>query len=334
MPIWCSLPCRTLSRPPSTSRSAPCAFTTSETDSPACSTRARLPSLSCPSRQAPGEREAQVHLTLFKGHSIYEDYSDDRNFDDGGSIAIGSVCPFSRLGSSGGAEAHQFTATLYYRNPFGQNDDLEYGAIGQDVNIGAGLSLGAETVWSTVEKYKYDENLQKKTMGILYSSEAAKEPPFMSLYPIMDSGRRSTEFRAHEGFFVQTIVKLPPQSQGQYKLHYWESGSNDSSAYSEVVRPCKVEVVHVGGNLPCMAIPEFDVGSPRDTIRIEMPHEASNLMGNGFDRRCGYDAAAYFDVSYILYFPRIVRILKHAIFYQSPCFRVPRTMAAVPSYLT
>ena len=228
----------------------------------------------------------------------------DRNFDDSGSIAIGSVCPFRRLGSIGSAEAYQFTATLYYRNPFGQTNDLEYGVVGQDVNIGAGLSLGAETVWSTVEKYKYDENLQKKTLGILYSSEAAKEPPFMSLYPIMDSGRRSTEFRAHEGFFVQTIVKLPPQSQGQYKLHYWESGSNDSSAYSEVVRPCKVEVVHVGENLPCMAIPESDIGSARDTIRIQMPHEAGIgsrvLMGNGFDSRCGYDAAAYFDVSSIL----------------------------------
>ena len=210
--------------------------------------------------------------------------------------------------------------------------------MGQDVYIGAGLSIGEETVWTTVEKYKYDENLEKRTMGIIYSSESAKEAPFMSLYPIMNSGRRSLEFRAHEGFFVQTIVKLPPQSQGQYKLHYWESASNDSSAYSEIVRPCKVEVVHVGGNLPCMAIPEFDVGSPRDTIRIEMPHEVGigtrMLMGNDFHSRCGYDAAAYFDVSYILYFPRIVRILKHAIFYQSPCFRVPRTMAAVPSYLT
>lgn len=191
--------------------------------------------------------------------------------------------------------------TLYYRNPFGQKDDAGYGALGEDVNIGAGLALGEETVWTTVQKYKYDENLQKRTMGIIYSSDSAKEPPFMSLYPIMNSGRRSLELRAHEGFFVQTIVKLPPQSQGQYKLHYWESDSNDSNAHSELIRPCKVEVVHVGENMPCMAIPESDIGSPRDTIRIEMPHEASNLMGNGFDKRCGYDAVAYFDVSSIQY---------------------------------
>ena len=70
-------------------------------------------------------------------------------------------------------------------------------------------------MWSAVEKYKYDENLQKRTMGILYSTESAKELPFLSLYPVKSSGRRSSEFRAHEGFFVQTIVKLPRQSQGQ-----------------------------------------------------------------------------------------------------------------------
>ena len=93
---------------------------------------------------------------------------------------------------------------------------------------------------------------------------------------------------------------LPPQ----YKLHYWESGSSDASAFSEIVRPCKVEVVQVGENLPCLSVPEFDVGSPRDTIRIEMPHEVGTsanriLMGNDFDSRCGYDAAAYFDVSLV-----------------------------------
>ena len=227
-----------------------------------------------------------------------------RNFDDGGTITIGDVCPFSRSGSISGVEAHQFTATLYYRNPFGQKDDPDYGAVGQDVYIGAGLSLGDVTVWSTVEKYTYDENLQKRTMGITYSSESTKEQPFMSLYPIMNSGRRGGEFRAHEGFFVQTIVKLPPQSQGQYKLHYWESGSNDSNAYTGIVRPCKVEVVHVGDNLPCMAIPKSDGGSPRDTIRIEMPHEVGIgtrvIVGNDFDSRCGHDAAAYFDVSLVL----------------------------------
>ena len=39
-------------------------------------------------------------------------------------------------------------------------------------------------MWSAVEKYKYDENLQKMTMGILYSTESEEELPFLSLYPV------------------------------------------------------------------------------------------------------------------------------------------------------
>ena len=85
---------------------------------------------------------------------------------------------------------------------------------------------------------------------------------------------------------MQTIVKLPPQSQGQYRLHYWESGSNDSGAHSEHVRPCKFELVHVGDNMPCMAVPRF-----------EMPLDRAPTGNNEFDRRCGLDGAAYFDVS-------------------------------------
>ena len=62
MLIWCLLPFRTLSRRPSTSRSAPYVFTTSATDSPACSTRMRLPPLSCPSPRAPGERNSHMPM--------------------------------------------------------------------------------------------------------------------------------------------------------------------------------------------------------------------------------------------------------------------------------
>ena len=62
MLIWCLLPFRTLSRRPSTSRSAPYVLTTSATDSPACSTRMRLPPLSCPSPRAPGERNSHMPM--------------------------------------------------------------------------------------------------------------------------------------------------------------------------------------------------------------------------------------------------------------------------------
>ena len=89
-----------------------------------------------------------------------------RNFDDAGTISIGSACPFTRRsGGEYSVEEHQFTATLYYRNPVWEISDL-----GKIVNIGAGLRLADKTIWSSVEKYKFAENLAKSTQGIIYSS--------------------------------------------------------------------------------------------------------------------------------------------------------------------
>ena len=72
--------------------------------------------------------------------------------------------------------------------------------------------------------------------------------PFVTSYPIITTrGRTSEAFMMEEGFFIKYILKFAPGTMGTYRFRVWETTKH--------LKLCKLQVQHIGSNLPCTKVP-------------------------------------------------------------------------------
>ncbi len=76
--------------------------------------------------------------------------------------------------------------------------------------------------------------------------------PFVSSYPIITTRYRSSEeFENREGFLIQYIFKPQPLSRGDYVF---------TLQVPPDLKLCRLEVTHIGENLPCLQRPQAVLG--------------------------------------------------------------------------
>lgn len=81
----------------------------------------------------------------------------------------------------------------------------------------------------------------------IQSSYSEETTPFVTSYPIVSTqDRPSPILRGNEVFFIQYLIKTQRGTRGHYVFTILPSPS---------VKVCKLEIVHIGANLPCTEPP-------------------------------------------------------------------------------
>ena len=185
-----------------------------------------------------------------------------RQFYDAGSLEIGATCPVNY--PNGDGKANQFTASMYWRRPQKQDTPTS-----TELFLGGGMSVVTKYVWPLAEKYEVAGTLEAETKGILAFRDDVVDPgkifyqmpiggpgplsfnfsdPFVTSYPIITTrGRTSEAFMMEEGFFIKYILKFAPGTMGTYRFRVWETTKH--------LKLCKLQVQHIGSNLPCTKVP-------------------------------------------------------------------------------
>eukprot|EP00094_Tigriopus_californicus_P011496 TCALIF_11101-PA protein Name:"Protein of unknown function" AED:0.09 eAED:0.09 QI:0/0.77/0.73/0.95/0.48/0.58/46/1495/2737 len=144
----------------------------------------------------------------------------DRPFYDFASLYLGQTCPMRSIETP---DDNDFLVQIVYELPPQESITTGYRRIND---------LGVN---------------QRNETSPIESAYSTTTTPFVTSYPIVSTQDRSSPIlKGNEVFFIQYLIKTQKGTRGHYVLTILPSPS---------VKVCKLEIVHIGANMPCVEPP-------------------------------------------------------------------------------
>ena len=183
---------------------------------------------------------------------VYSKSDASRPFNDYASVEVGRTCPLQYPGA--GAGSSTFRASLYMELPPNQS-----GLSSGTFELNAGLRLSGSSIWVSSRNYTIQTSDYSGAVIEAANSSMPVEP-FVTAYPFITTKDRAdptAAFHINEPLFIKYVMKLQPTTRGDYKF---------------VVTPppgvmvCKLDLIHIGENMPCTEKPPVELTGNENTI--------------------------------------------------------------------
>ena len=181
---------------------------------------------------------------------VYSKSDATRPFNDYASIEVGRTCPLQYPK----ADHSTFRASLYMELPPNQTG-LQTGTF----ELNAGLRLSDSSVWVSSRNYTI-QTTDYANAAIEAANSSMPVEPFVTSYPFITTRDRAdpnASFYMNEPLTIKYVMKLQPSTRGDYKFVVTPPAG---------VMVCKLDLIHIGDNMPCTERPPVELTGNENTI--------------------------------------------------------------------